>query len=111
QVRVLESRHHDRRQKLERLAVRLGEKEGDDGELGDVELEVAHDALEGGGRSLHVGEVEERRIALERLRNGVIAHQRFQLPRPPGTRRVLRNSSSPSPRKAATISGFETPLL
>src|SRR2546430_17197275 len=79
--------------------------------LGHVELEVAHDALEGGGRGLHVGEVEERRIALERLRDGVIAHQCFQLHRAPGTRRVLRNSSSPSPRKAATISGFDTPLV
>src|SRR5947207_3387079 len=61
--------------------------------------------------SLHVGEVEKRRIALERLRDGVTAHQRFQLHRAPGTRRVLRNSPSDSPRKAATISGFETPFV
>ena len=56
--RMLKAAHHHRRQQDERLAVRLGDQEGDDCELGEVELEVTHHPLERGARRFHVGDVE-----------------------------------------------------
>src|SRR6185503_13534256 len=45
-------------------------------------------------------------VRLQRLHHRLVpAH------RAPGTRRVLGNASSVSPRKAATIWGFDTPLV
>jgi hypothetical protein len=58
QVGVLEAAHHDGRQEDERLAVGPGEQERHDRQLRHVELEVPHDALEGGGDGRDLGEVE-----------------------------------------------------
>jgi len=55
---VLESAEHHSRQQAQRLAVRPGHQVGDDGDFGDVELQVAHHTLEGGVRHFHVGDVE-----------------------------------------------------
>jgi hypothetical protein len=43
---VLEARGEHRRQQPERLAVRAREQVGDQRQLGDVEFQVAHHALE-----------------------------------------------------------------
>jgi hypothetical protein len=54
---VLEAGRHHRRQEPIGLAVRLGEEEGHQRELGDVELEIAHHPLECGMGRLDVREL------------------------------------------------------
>ena len=55
---MLEAAQHDGRQQDERFAVSLRQQESHDGQLGHVELHVAHDALECRGGGLDVGELE-----------------------------------------------------
>ena len=79
QKRVLEAREHHHRQQPVGLAVRLGDEVRHDRHLRDVELEVAHHALEGRrGAALDVGERKLVGVGLELLRNGVFPHQRVQ---------------------------------
>src|SRR4029079_15496434 len=76
------------------------------------ELEVAHHALERARHAaLELGELEALGARAELPGHRVIPDQGLQFHRAPGTRRVLRNCSSVSPRKCATISGFDTPLV
>src|SRR5258708_15144939 len=58
--------------------MRLGEKVGDDGELGDVELEVPHHPLERGIGDFDVGELEARGVFPELLRDRIVAEQRLE---------------------------------
>jgi hypothetical protein len=81
--RVLEAPEHHRRQQHVGLAVRLRHQVGHDGELGDIELEVAHGALERAGDLRNIGEIESdpRRgqlAAPQRPGGGVVAEERFQ---------------------------------
>ena len=63
---MLEPAEHHGRQQAQRLAEGLRHQEGDDGDFGDVELEIAHHALERGVRHLDVGEVEFDEVAPQR---------------------------------------------
>src|SRR5262249_41921326 len=93
------------------LAVRLGDEKGHQRDLGDVELLLAHHALELlRDAALKRLEVEALAVRQELPGDRVLVEQRAQLHRAPGTRRVPRNASSDSPRNAATISGLDTPL-
>jgi hypothetical protein len=60
--------------------MRLGDEVRHDRHLGDVELEVAHCALEGARRVVldFVGERELVGVGAELLRNGVLPHQRVE---------------------------------
>ena len=73
---MLEARRHHRRQQPVGLAVGLGEQEGHQRELGDVELELSNHALERGIGNLYVRELE-RGPFLEELRDGVVAEERL----------------------------------
>ena len=80
---MLKAGHDHRRQQDERLAVRLRDQEGDDRELGEIELQVAHHPLERRTRRFHVGDVERdaRRadLALSQRRGaGVLAEEGLQ---------------------------------
>ena len=55
---MLKPAKHHGRQQSQRLAEGPGHQEGDDGDFGDVELEIAHHTLERGVRNLDVGEVD-----------------------------------------------------
>jgi len=77
---VLEPAEHDGGEQLVGLAVGLRHQESDDGQFGDVELEVAHDALERGVGHLDVREVELEARALhdallERQGDRIVAEQ------------------------------------
>src|SRR5687768_18532452 len=77
---MLESGHDHERQQAIRLAVGLGDEERHDRHLGDVELEVAHHALElRGDAALELREVEAVGARLELLRDRVIAEQGLEL--------------------------------
>ena len=58
EIRMLKTPEHDGGQQHERLAVRLRDQERHDRQLGDVELQVAHRALEAGRGGFYVGELE-----------------------------------------------------
>ena len=79
EIRVLEARHHHEWQQPIRLAMRLGDELRHDRHLGDLELEIAHHALEELRRAaFHLDEVELVGARLELLRDPVVTHQRLQ---------------------------------
>ena len=63
---MLEPCRDDRGQKRKRLAVRSRQQEREDGELGEVELEIPYHPLEGGIRHLHVGKIEGQIVRADR---------------------------------------------
>ena len=80
---MLKPSEHDRGQQGERLAVCLRDEKGHDRELGDVELQLAHGALEARGRGRDVREIESHDIrrhvtGLQRARDGIRPEQRGQ---------------------------------
>ena len=86
QIRVLKARKDHGGKERERLSMRLRHQEGDDCQFGDVEFEVAHQALERGVGHLHVGKCQRYvrgldLAALEREGGGVIPEQRMQAKR------------------------------
>jgi hypothetical protein len=76
---MLVPRHHDKGQQPVGLVESPGDEERHDRHLGDVELEVAHHALERGGHAaLEFRELEAVGAGAELLRHRVIADQGFQ---------------------------------
>src|SRR5262252_6878528 len=77
----LAAANHRRRNQRIRLTVMLCLQKCDDRNLGEVELRLAHEWLEGGIRHLHVGKIELHQIGaypavLQRHRVGIAPHQR-----------------------------------
>src|SRR5258708_19577432 len=58
--------------------MRVGEEVGEEGELGEVEVEVAQHPLERGIGDFDVGELEARGVFPELLRDGIVAEQRLE---------------------------------
>ena len=76
QIGMLEARHDDERQKPVGLVERLGDEERHDRHFGDVELEVAHHALESGrDAALVLRELEAIGARAKLLRHRIVADQ------------------------------------